>query len=417
MIGDRRRVVVVGGGASAAAALGELRRLRFAGQVTVIAGEPTAPYNRTTVNKGLLSGEVDLDSVLLPADAPEATQWLLGRRAEGLDLAERTVAVHRHGRVPFDGVILATGGTPRVLPAHWEPHVHRITTASDALNLRAALSGGKKDVTIVGGGLIGSEAASILTAAGHHVALVDANKEPLRRHLGDTVARWANERHAAVGVRLLLGKRVSDVGTARGRRRQLGLDDGTLQTADVVVAALGHGSAVPWLAESGLLVADGIVTDAELRAITPGRPSDPDAAIAAVTVAGDLARVPHPVFAGTLLRSGHWGNALSQGAHAARTVLRDLGSASSSDGPVHFDELPSYSTYIHGTKVHIVGLPHLGTHAKMLRHQTPDGRFAVAHLDAGGTVVGAVAVAGAKPLTAIRPVIAARGSLADIAIA
>lgn len=417
MIGERQRVVIVGGGASAAAALGELRRLRFAGHVIVIAGEPTAPYNRTTVNKGLLSGEVDLDSVLLPADAPEATQWLLGRRAEGLDLAERTVSVHRGGRVAFDGLILATGGTPPVLPAHWEPHVHRIATASDALGLRAALLGGKKDVTIVGGGLIGSEAAGVLTAAGHHVALVDASTEPLRRHLGDTVARWANARHAAVGVRLLLGERVSDVGTASGRRRELALSDGALQTADVVVAALGHGSAVPWLAESGLLVADGVVTDAELRAMRPGRPGDPDAALAAVTAAGDLARVPHPIFGGTLLRTGHWGNALSQGAHAARTVLRDLGSASPSDGPVLFNELPSFSTYIHGTKVHILGLPHLGTHTKVLREQTPDGRFAVAHLDAGGTVVGAVAVAGAKPLTAIRQVIATRSTLADVATA
>lgn len=412
---SRPHLVVVGAGAAATAALAELHRLRFDGRVTVVGSEHDRPYNRTAVNKGLLTGDATTDSLALPLTQPDGTTWLRGARATTVDLAACTVEVEGHRPVPYDGLLLASGSRPRPVPESWRPHVSQLVTLPDGRSLRQTIAAAARRVVVIGAGLVGTETAGLLTAAGHRVTLVDGRSLPLERHLGAAVAGWVVDRHAAAGTRSRFGHRVVDVRTGRRSAADVELDDGSVEAADVVVDATGAVPAVDWLPGARLDLTDGVRTDAELRPLsaTRGRRGTRVSALPAVAAAGDLARWPHPVFGGTPMRVPHWGNALVQGAHAARTVLRELGRASSGDGPVLFAELPAFSTYVHSTKLHVIGVPHLGTRAHFVRGDPSAARFAVAFVDDGGTVVGAVAVGGAKAITALRPVIARGGSLDD----
>jgi len=361
-----QRIVIVGGGAAAAAALDELNRLGFTGTVTVVGAETERPYNRTTVNKGLLNGEASASSVDLAVTPPAHTRWLLGHQATGLDLASRTVRVHGHSPLHFDGLVLACGAIARPLPPTWLPFLYGLNDLRDGGSLRAAVQAVPRRVIVLGAGLIGTETAGILTSGGHRVTLVDADERPLEARLGPLVAEWARERHRSAGVLTQFGRRVVYVAPADGDSVGVELDDGTVLAADVVVNALGTVPSTSWLADSGLEIADGVRTDAELRVSISGA-SGHSEAVPGIVAYGDLARWSHRAFGGALHRVAHWGNALSQGKHAARTVLRDLGLASPTDGPVQYDELPAFSTYVHGTKVHVVGLPHLATRTAFVR--------------------------------------------------
>lgn len=247
-------VVVVGSGAAGGAAALALRRAdtRQAGAapaVTVVGAEDRLPYNRTTVNKGLLAGTVDDEAIALPGMAEVGTRWLTGTAAVALVAFERAVLLADGSRVLADAVVLATGARPRVPPAEVEPaaagRVLLLRTADDTRRLLALLAtagtaadGGAARVVVAGGGLIGTKTAAVLLAAGCDVTLVDPADRPLAGRLRPTVAGWIAEQHRTAGVDLHVRATVTQV-HADGAGVLVRLGDGSTVTAVAVVACLG----------------------------------------------------------------------------------------------------------------------------------------------------------------------------------
>jgi NADPH-dependent 2,4-dienoyl-CoA reductase/sulfur reductase-like enzyme len=384
--------------------------------VTVIGAEARLPYNRTTVNKGLLSGAVDDAAVALPGMQPTEgargphVQWRTGSVAEALDLHDRVVRLHDGSVVHFDAVVVATGAVPRPLPAPVEPaarnRVLTLRAADDTHRLRALISTAGSDspvVVVTGAGLLGTEVAAVLQALGCRVTVVDRNRSPLARRLGSTVAAWIRAAHGAAGVDLRLGVGVSGV-RVRGAGLLVDLDDGQTLQAAAAVACLGVEPATDWLAGSGLATrADGgIVVGSDQRV----------AGFRGVYAAGDLAAVPGPD--GSPVRVEHWGAALEQGQAAAASVLADLGVAMPPDTGTQSRGAPSCSTYVHGTKVTILGWPGGVAAERPVSGSPGDPRFAVALLDPADRVVGAVGVGGARAVNALRPLIERRGAASEL---
>ena len=114
-LGWRDRIVVVGTGPAGMAAADELRRLGFAGELTVLGDEPL--YDRPACSKGVLSGHQKPADVRLPAsEAPMDLR--LGRRAVGLDTRDRVVFTDDGAEFEYDGLVIATGAAP-VVPDGW----------------------------------------------------------------------------------------------------------------------------------------------------------------------------------------------------------------------------------------------------------------------------------------------------------
>ena len=393
-------VLVVGAGAAGTAAATELRRLGFRGPVTLVNAEEVTPYNRTTVNTTLLQPGADPAAVGqgFPDDA--MTVVLTGVAVRSVDLDRRTVHLSDDRHVAYDSLLVASGARPRPLPAavHHEARslVTTLRSAADARRVRGLLdaartAGRTGRVVVVGAGLLGSETAETLDGLGHRVHLVDPAASPLGRLLGPGVASWVDAQHRARldGVwqdTVAAVERGVLAGTASVR-----LDGGSRITADLVVAALGVVPEVAWLAGTGLDVTDGVVTDDRLRVV--GAP--------ATYAAGDVAR------AGGGPKGEHWGHALAQGAHAARTLAYDLGLG---EDPGPWSGASSFTTRLHGAPISV-----LGTLADDLHDLAgdPAGDLHVAVASKDGALHGAVVRGPVKIANKLRPLVAAHGPLAD----
>ena len=399
-------VLILGAGAAGVTAAGELRSLGYDGRLTVVNGEPEAPYNRTAVNKGLLQGQVTLASVALPLPDDDATTVWHGTRATAVDAVGGAVHFDSGATVRYEALLIATGADPRALevphPAGAADRITKLRTVADARALRAALEaslarrgGGPVRVGIVGGGLLGAETADTLASEGTAVTLVAPDPAPLRRLFGATVSGWVHEQQrrrlaTTYGATLVEVHSIAEALLMR-------LSNGTSVAVDVILVAAGVAPAVAALTTSSLVVDDGVLVDDRLRVPGPGR----------VYAAGDVASVH---FRGRTSRGQHWGYALAQGRHVARTIAHDLGLATD---PGPFDVAQSFATRLHGKAVTVLGMPHAGMREVVLAGNAADDAVTVGFVDQDGRMPAAVSLGSPKALNRIRPLVAAGVTLAE----
>ncbi|UQA38166.1 FAD-dependent oxidoreductase [Streptomyces sp. HNA39] len=400
-------MVIVGASLAGLRAAETLRAEGFTGRLTLVGAEQHAPYDRPPLSKQFLTDSTPADTALPVPDGLGAS-WLLGRPAVGLDPDSRIVTLADGTRLPYDGLLIATGAAARsgVIPGEPGPGqgVFTLRGRDDATALRAALTPGRK-LLVVGAGFLGGEAAAAGRALGLDVTLVEAGAVPLERAVGTEAGAFMGMLHREAGIDLRTGTTVAEFRTAHasaavaepgapvcaltGAR----LSDGRTLAADVALLALGAVPATGWLAGSGIEAAGGVPTDARLRALFPD-----GAVVPGVVAAGDAARVPQPLAGGAAPALGHWSGAVEQGAAAARTLL--LGEAA----PV-FAEVPSFWSDVHGVRLRSVGLPALADTVKVHECDREARRLEVSyHLD--GRLVGALTIGRTSRLASYRRALA-----------
>ena len=165
---ELQRIVVVGASLAGLRACETLRGDGFTGPVTLVGAEEHLPYDRPPLSKKLLAGDWEPDRIhLRKRDDIDALglDLRLGTPATGLDIDGRAVDLADGSVVPFDGVILATGSTPRRLPGQEAmPTVHELRTLDDSMRLRAEIADGTARVVVIGAGFIGLEVAATARA-------------------------------------------------------------------------------------------------------------------------------------------------------------------------------------------------------------------------------------------------------------
>lgn len=400
------RVVIVGGGAAGTAAATELRQLGFEGSLTLVHGEPVAPYNRTTVNKSLLQPGAQLDAVRIAV--PNDPKFnLLTARANRLDTTARVVALDNGQNLEYDALLIATGARPRRLTmrtvtadaSRVNDRITGLRTFADANRIRGILSsvgplhGRPARVAIVGASLLGSETADALQGLGHHVFLISRAPNPLNRLLGTTVAAWVTAQHRENLAAVLTA--TVDTVQAQHHDVRLGLSNGTELSVDLIVEALGVTPDVDWLRSSSLALSDGVVVDDHLRAV------DADG----VYAAGDLARIDGDA------RSEHWGHALAQGIHAARTIGHDL---QANEDPGVYRATGSFSSWLYGKGVNVLGTPR--TRDREVALAPPNQGFHVTvYIAETGRLRAAVILGSGKLANRLRSVVTSGGTLEDAA--
>lgn len=340
-----REVVVVGEGVAGTRAAEALRQDGYDGGLTIVGAERHAPYHRPPLSKKLLTGQVHRAGVDLAPQFELEARVLRGASAIKLDLSSRTVHLRDENQdlsLQFDGLVIASGATPRPWPGAAVPEgVLLLRTVDDCLAIRERL-GSRSRVVVVGGGFIGAEVAASCRSVGLEVALIEKATSPLLAALGKELApRWA-DLHRRHGVDVRVGVRV-DSFVGNGRVKAVRLTDGSRIPADVVIVGLGVTPVTDWLDGSGLRVDDGVVCDG--TGAVEGDTGD-----AAVVAAGDVARWWHPLYE-RHLRTEHWDDAGRQGAAAARTLL------AGPDRAEPYDELPYFWSDQYDVKVQMLGVP------------------------------------------------------------
>lgn len=381
-----RTVVIVGTSIGGVRAAQALRSEGFDGRVVMVGAEDEPPYDKPPLSKQFLAGDWDTAKVrLLSPEAAErdAIELRLGVAASRLDVAGRQLLLADGARLDYDSLVVATGASAR--PSPWRPvsGVHVVRTLADSTALQEDL---RHDgpVVVVGGGFIGAEVAGTARGMGREVTVVDPLPAPIGRVVGPEIGRYFTELHHRHGVATRFGVGVEEITGSSGDLRVRLTDGGELPAATVVVGI----GAVPndgWLADSGLLIDNGVLCDEYSRAVDA-----PD-----VFAIGDVARWFHPGHR-EHVRVEHWTNAVEQGVCAAHNIVHP--DAPRSYRPVEYVWSDQYDW-----KMQAVGRPITGTRHELvgsLDGESP--RAAVLYADDRGRLCGAVTVNWPKALVQVR---------------
>ena len=348
MRADVPGIVVVGAGLAGLRTVEALRRLGWTGAVTVVGDEPHMPYTRPPLSKKLLLQGGDHATVeLRRRDPQDGTTWLLGRRAEHVDLAARRLTLDDGVALRYRGLVVATGVRPRRLPDAIGGPRSVLRTIDDAQRLTDRLMPGTR-LVIVGAGFIGCEVAAAALKRGCIVTVVAADPTPMLIPLGAEVGEELRRRHTADGIEFCLG-----VGVRAIEPGQVELTDGWILAADVVVEAIGSAPSVDWLSDNGLDLSNGVVTDGHLR--VGGRTG-------AVAV-GDVARFPNARYDREPRRVEHWQIAVDTATFAAATLLSDLGGDPVGDP---FGTIPTFWSDQGCVSIRAVGQPGIADEIEVL---------------------------------------------------
>ncbi|PXW30974.1 UNVERIFIED_CONTAM: assimilatory nitrate reductase electron transfer subunit [Williamsia faeni] len=272
-----KRVVIVGNGMAGARLQEELHRRDPGGErVTsvVIGEEPTAAYNRILMSN-VVAGRIRPADTMIRAEnwyRERNLQTHVGVRVERVDRAAQTVhcsdgTVHR-----YDKLVFATGSRSFVPPIAGAlddegapvPGVVAFRNLADCESIVSALGKGVR-VVVVGGGLLGLEAARGALLQGAAVTVVHPRSHPMEKQLDSAGGAVLTRILREIGMDVVLGGRVSAIRDDPQTGREVVLTDGSTLGADLVIVAAGIAPNTEVAAEAGLAVDHGIVVDDELR--------------------------------------------------------------------------------------------------------------------------------------------------------
>ena len=264
-------LIVIGNGMAAARLVEELARRalgRYA--IAVIGEEPRLAYNRVLLS-ALLADEVAFSDIeLKPAQwwRDRGVTLRYGMRASAIDPTARNVTLANGTRLPFSKLVLAIGSQPikLAMPGMDLPGVLTFRDVED-VNTIAAKKGAR--VVVIGGGLLGLEAAYGLAKARAQVTVVHLMDRLMERQLDHRAAAMLKRAVEAKGIAVRLEAQTARI-VGDTRVEGVALTDGTVISADAVVVAAGIRPNVEIARAAGLSVNRGIVVDDNLETNLPG---------------------------------------------------------------------------------------------------------------------------------------------------
>ncbi|QJW97396.1 FAD-dependent oxidoreductase [Frigoriglobus tundricola] len=276
---SRKRLAIIGNGMAAGRLLDELLR-RNAGaafEITVFGEEPRGSYNRILLGRVLGGGE-PAEITLKPAEwyAERGVAFRSAVRVTRVDPVARRLATSDGDAHPYDVCVFATGSAPLVPPVHGlkaddgapRGGVHVFRTIDDCLAIRERARPGSSAV-VVGGGLLGLEAAKALGDLGLHVTVLHLNpvlmNAQLDKHGGDLLRRAIEK----LGIFVRTGT-TADAVLGNGHVEAVRLRTGEVVPADLVVFACGIVPRVEVAQASGVPVGRAILVNDLLATSVPG---------------------------------------------------------------------------------------------------------------------------------------------------
>ena len=266
-------LVIVGNGMAAARLVDELAKValgRYA--IAVVGDEPRLAYNRVLLSSVLAGETASHDIELRPASwwRDRGVTLKYGCVATEIDVGRRELKIANEESLAFSKLVLATGSSPLRLnvPGAELAGVHTFRDTRD-VDLLLTLAAQKKRVVVVGGGLLGLEAAYGLARAGAPVTLLHLMDRLMERQLDSPAAALLKSLVERKGITVLLGANTARI---HGERCVEGIElaDGRLIEADAVIFAAGIRPNVALAKEAGIPVNRGIVVDDVLQTGVPG---------------------------------------------------------------------------------------------------------------------------------------------------
>jgi nitrite reductase (NADH) large subunit len=259
----KQHLVVVGNGMAGVACVEQLLKLRHDFEITIFGDETHVNYNRILLSMVLAGEKSAEDIVLNDLDwyRSNGIQARLGVRIENIDRGKRLVIDAEGRATAFDKLILAIGSSAFIppIPGVDKKNVHVFRTLDDTRALLEKAHRGCKAV-VIGGGLLGLEAARGLQLRGCDVSVVHLMDTLMERQLDATGGAYLQRKIESLGIRVILPKQTQAL-LGNGRVDGLRFATGEELEADLVVIAAGIQPNVDLARRAGLEVRRGIVVD------------------------------------------------------------------------------------------------------------------------------------------------------------
>ncbi|TKT80239.1 FAD-dependent oxidoreductase [Aquamicrobium sp. LC103] len=351
------RVVIAGSGQAGVELAATLRQRGFEGSVIVLGDEPDLPYQRPPLSKEFLKSVEDAP---LPLKGPafyegKDIDLRLGVTAKRIDRAAKELELSSGERLAYDHLVLATGARNRMPPVRGlaQEDVMELRTLAHARLLTGRLDE-LKHVTVLGGGFIGLEVASLLRARDVTVELVEAADRLMGRVLSHEMSDYFRGFHEGLGTRLRF-KTFAEEMQRHGDGFKVRLSDGDVLETDAVMVAAGVLPNSEMASEAGLQVNNGVVVDERLLTEDPS-----------ISAIGDCAAHPNPYGIG-MVRLESVQNAVDQAKCVAARLTGD-------DQP--YDSLPWFWSNQASARLQIAGLS-MGADEAVVRGDPAEGKFSV----------------------------------------
>ena len=275
---SKKQLVIIGNGMATSRLLDELlsRDACSMYDITVIGEEQGGCYNRILLGK-VLGGEPADEIVIKPVEwyAQRGIQYLSGKHAEHIDPARRLIAIGRGESVRYDVAVIATGSKP-VIPTikkmadggKLKRGLFPYRSLDDCIQIRSYMKPGDNAV-ILGGGLLGLEAAKVLSDLGLHVTVVQLDHALMSAQLDGFGGDMLRKQMEHTGVYIRTGRTVASIA---GDHQVTGatLDDGTFLPADLIVLACGVKPRTEVARSSDIPCNRGILVNDRLATMVPG---------------------------------------------------------------------------------------------------------------------------------------------------
>lgn len=268
----RSRLLVVGNGMVGQRFLESMTPALF--DITVLGEEPRPAYDRVQLSS-FFSGKTAADLSLVEAGffTQNNIALRLSERAVSIDRAARKVRTSGGHELEYDTLVLATGSYPFLPPIEGRdrPHCHVYRTIEDLEAIRASAEGARVGA-VVGGGLLGLEAAKALRDLGLETNVVEFAPRLMALQVDDGGGGMLRRKIEALGVRVHTGKNTKNIAAGSGARQCMNFGDGSSLEADVIVFSAGIRPRDELARAAGLAIGErgGVVIDDNCRT------SDPD---------------------------------------------------------------------------------------------------------------------------------------------
>jgi NAD(P)H-nitrite reductase large subunit len=320
------RYTIIGGGIAGTTAAEEIRRLDADADITLVSEEHEALYSRVLLPH-YAKGMIPRERIFLKREAWYAEkdiEWLAGMRVDAIDVRNRHVALSDGRELPYDKLLIATGGEPRTLPYDGENacYFHSLGDAEHLVSLMASRDG---RAMAFGGSFIAAELLDVFLHRGRDTVAAFRGPWMFHRVLDEESGRLITDHLHGKGAEVRPGCAAPE---------HLGATD-----RDIVGIGAGTEPDLSWIRDAGIAVNRGVLANARLETNVPD-----------VYAAGDVAEFDD-LLVGRALTAGNWPSAVMQG----RLAGQNMSGRAPGGAPVEFRNVSAYATNLAGLDIIAVG--------------------------------------------------------------
>ncbi len=267
MDSNRKHIVIVGGGMAAARLIQDLVALKSPYEITLISEEESIPYNRIMLSL-LLSGEIEFENTLL-----NSIEWyqenniklISGTKVLKIDPENKHVYLNNKPSIQFDKLVLCTGSTP-FMPNIPGLELDGICGYRNINDVRYFLQATRKhkNAVVIGGGLLGLEAANGLHQQGMQVSIAHLGNHIMERQLDEVSANLLNIEFKKKGISIYTSTNTSAF-TGEKHVESVILENGTTLAADLVIIAIGVRPSAELALDASLECETGIIVNDQMQ--------------------------------------------------------------------------------------------------------------------------------------------------------